>query len=72
MGETQLYDIFNSDYYVWIDAALTHVQRIQAFIPHNYFVRMPLLFPSPWVYHTKLNNNSMHGFRGGEKMYSRQ
>lgn len=52
MSEAQQYDIFDSDYYVWIDGGLTHVEQLNSFIPNNYFVRMPLLFPSPWIYHT--------------------
>jgi len=52
LAETRMYDIFKSDYIVWMDAGLNHVYNEKLFFPTNVLEKFPIYYPSPFIFHT--------------------
>jgi len=52
LAEAKMYDIFKSDYIVWMDAGLTQMYNEKLFFPTNVLEKFPIFYPSPFIFHT--------------------
>lgn len=63
MTEAITYDIFQSDYFLWVDGGFTHVLDKKLIIPKdNTLQRLPLYFQGPFIFQTNDWNQLQHGF----------